>query len=997
MFKAEIINLTSEFFRHNQSESSFCILQKHLRILGIDSKAIFDISDNPDNFTEKISDVFSANDIIIIIGGLGNHLNDLVKQTLIEKFSLKTEFNQAEYEKSKKLYQNIPDDLLHKFCEYPKGCKFLNSDEISGFAMEIKDRLIICLPSEPLEIYNVFSEQVLPYLAQIIKPEYITEKTLFPGIDFTECRDLTDKLSDGNVCVSVHDMPEGIFITATGLKESVENVMCLCDEKFSKSIMPKKYINKLNTQIEQKQKLDITNTENTKNNKKGLLVFLLIIFIICGAVSGGYIGYNYYAAYINEKNNNKLQELVDKHSSENSQENINNSSSNSTVESSEISQNSDPNSKNILPLFNELYSKNNDIKGWIKIDDTKINYPVMQYTDNEFYLKNDFDKKNNKYGIPFLDYENDIEDRDKNIIIYGHNMNDGQMFGDLIKYRNLDFYKKHPVIEFNSLYEKGKYKIIGGFITNTRPEHGEPFDYHNKINFETEEEFYEFIDDIKIRSFFDAPVDVAVEDNLLTLSTCTYEFTGARFVLVAREIRDGESEEVDVSKAKSNNPLLPDVWYELFGGKSPYAIETETNQDKETSNSNVSSENIPNQSSDITEKNEISSSQESESNLSEQSVSSEENSSNETSSEKTEISKDEISSSQIIDIISPDLPEESKSSSDAENNSDLPEETSSSASSNRDDGLFESPEVSQTEEKIESDDESDEKFDDESNENDYYPSDDIMDEVLKLSVNGKKIKMNAYDAICQIVENETRGNMHNEAIKAQVVASYTYVKYNNAKGLYAQVGMNSKVSKAVENAVSEVLGQMMRYNGSIINATYHSTSRGITASSKSVWGTALPYLVPVESPYDKLSPYYKSTFSISKDDFAELVFDTYGIDLYEEDIPYSEWIYIDEDRLEPGGYVGVVKIGGYDMSQGGTVGTGNAITGRNVREKLLNFNIKSTSFEVKYSNGKFVFTSYGYGHGVGMSQWGAQGMAENGYDYEEILTHYYTGAVLTDY
>ncbi|MEG2269125.1 MAG: SpoIID/LytB domain-containing protein, partial [Acinetobacter sp.] len=255
---------------------------------------------------------------------------------------------------------------------------------------------------------------------------------------------------------------------------------------------------------------------------------------------------------------------------------------------------------------------------------------------------------------------------------------------------------------------------------------------------------------------------------------------------------------------------------------------------------------------------------------------------------------------------------------------------------------------------------SEESFVDETTATDdsYTPSDDVLDETLKVTVNGKKVSMDAYTLISQVVENETRGSMHPEAIKAQSVAAYTFIKYNNQKGIFPSVLTRSNVSKNVSNAVNAVLGKTIRYNGSLINSTYHSTSRGQTTSSKSVWGNALPYLVPVDSPYDKLSPYYKNTFVISDSDFVDNVYDTYGIDLYKSEINPADWIYIDETKFAPGGYVGAVEIGGYSKSRGGTVDAGTPITGRNIREQLLGFSLKSTSFDVKYSNGNFVFTTY---------------------------------------
>ncbi|HWP52179.1 MAG TPA: SpoIID/LytB domain-containing protein [Clostridia bacterium] len=264
--------------------------------------------------------------------------------------------------------------------------------------------------------------------------------------------------------------------------------------------------------------------------------------------------------------------------------------------------------------------------------------------------------------------------------------------------------------------------------------------------------------------------------------------------------------------------------------------------------------------------------------------------------------------------------------------------------------------------------------------------DDAFDEKLSYTSGGSVKRMNAYDLVCQIMQNETHGNLAPEALKAHVVATYTMIKYNNSAGIAPAVLLNSNISSAVENAVDAVLGVAVYYNGKYANTVYHSTSSGYTTSSQAVWGGALPYLVSVESDYDRKSPYYKSSYTISEDDFAAKVKKVYGITL---DGDPEDWISVEHDA--PGGYVGTVEIGGETRSQGGTYGTGT-ITGRSVREKLLSFALRSHCFDVDYNASKerFEFTVYGYGHGVGMSQYGAHFMALDGYDYVDILEHYYT-------
>ena len=166
-----------------------------------------------------------------------------------------------------------------------------------------------------------------------------------------------------------------------------------------------------------------------------------------------------------------------------------------------------------LTKFASLWEMNEDIVGWLSIDGTQVNYPVVQSDDNDYYLHKDFSKADNKYGIPFADCRVDISKPSTNIPIYSHNMKDGQMFGELINYQSLDYYKQHPVIQFDSLYEEGKYKIVGMFIASTLPEHAPNFEYHNFIQADTDEEFLmNFANEVISRSLIVTGVDIQPGD-----------------------------------------------------------------------------------------------------------------------------------------------------------------------------------------------------------------------------------------------------------------------------------------------------------------------------------------------------------------------------------------------------------------------------------------------------------------------------------------------------
>lgn len=220
--------------------------------------------------------------------------------------------------------------------------------------------------------------------------------------------------------------------------------------------------------------------------------------------------------------------------------------------------------------FKSLLEINSDIKGWLFISETRIDYPVLQSeNDPTFYLTHDYKKETSRYGSIFIDSSCKLGTNSKNIIIHGHHMRDGQMFADLMKFSDLEFYKQNPIIEFDSVVEKADWKIISIFKTNTLPEQGTIFNYIIP-SFGSSQDFLNFVNQVRIRSLIDTPVDVNENDQLITLSTCSYEFTDFRTVVVARKVREGESRVVDTSSAKkASNPLMPKCWYDRYGGTPP--------------------------------------------------------------------------------------------------------------------------------------------------------------------------------------------------------------------------------------------------------------------------------------------------------------------------------------------------------------------------------------------------------------------------------------------
>lgn len=223
---------------------------------------------------------------------------------------------------------------------------------------------------------------------------------------------------------------------------------------------------------------------------------------------------------------------------------------------------------------------NKEIVGWISIDGTKIDYPVLEHKGDteysQYYLYRNYKKESSNYGIPFIDYRSTESVNSRNVVIHGHNMVDGSMFHEMVNYGsltgNLDYYKKHPVVTFNTPEGDAQYKIISYFKTNTLYDHGEFFNYMQG-SFLSDAEFMNFVYNCRIRSLFDCPVMVNEDDQLLTMSTCSYEISNFRTVIVARKVREGETADVNTEIATLNSsPVFPEVYYRSRGGTRPEVL-----------------------------------------------------------------------------------------------------------------------------------------------------------------------------------------------------------------------------------------------------------------------------------------------------------------------------------------------------------------------------------------------------------------------------------------
>lgn len=267
---------------------------------------------------------------------------------------------------------------------------------------------------------------------------------------------------------------------------------------------------------------------------------------------------------------------------------------------------------------------------------------------------------------------------------------------------------------------------------------------------------------------------------------------------------------------------------------------------------------------------------------------------------------------------------------------------------------------------------------------------DPVGETLTIRYNGSggSVEGDAADILARVVMGEIGGSFDEEAIKAQAVASYTYIKYYNENGSTPNVAV-AEPNQRVKNCVNEVLGQGIYFNDNLIQAVYGSSSAGYTASSKEVWGVDYSYLQSKKCELDSLyDPNYGVKTTFTSNEIRTSVRDATGIELGGDP---GSWFAIKShvDSV----YVGSLSIGGKTSYIDGD-GKQVEITGRVMREQIMNYDIRSASFEISYSadTDRFTFTTYGYGHGVGMSQNGANNLARYwGYDYREILGFYFPG------
>lgn len=286
----------------------------------------------------------------------------------------------------------------------------------------------------------------------------------------------------------------------------------------------------------------------------------------------------------------------------------------------------------------------------------------------------------------------------------------------------------------------------------------------------------------------------------------------------------------------------------------------------------------------------------------------------------------------------------------------------------------------------------------------YDEANDIIFNVFNVS-KCEVMELYGREYITRVVAAEMPASFDEQALKAQTVAAFSYALHRKSlgedyskehegcelctdsthcKGYAEEDRLRSlwgdsydAYMEKIRNAVNDVYGEYMAYEGEPVSAVFHSLSSGVTESAVNIWGHDYPYLVSVDSSFDRSLDGYETKVTVSKNEMKEIM------------KSYSDKCEFDK---KPQNWIGETV-----RSDAGTVLTiefcGIILSGSKTRSL---FSLRSANFTVEYSKENFIFTVHGYGHGVGMSQYGANEMAKRGSTYKEILLHYYTGVEIKE-
>lgn len=247
--------------------------------------------------------------------------------------------------------------------------------------------------------------------------------------------------------------------------------------------------------------------KNIKSKICNIVIFFAIILIITSLIYIGYIA-------IQWKKNDDISNLINDAEISNTSNNVN---------------------ERIQKIEN-LKQINNDIVGWVEIEGTNISYPVLQTTNNEYYLNHDYKKEYDVNGSIFMDSNSIIGENSYNYMIYGHNNKNGIMFENLQKFKKHDFYSQHKFIRFTTAFSDDKYEIIAVVMSDAKSSDGNEFKYYSYNNIDNESDFNFFVENCKKQSIYEIEKTANFGEQLITLSTCEYSTEDGRLGIIAVKI-----------------------------------------------------------------------------------------------------------------------------------------------------------------------------------------------------------------------------------------------------------------------------------------------------------------------------------------------------------------------------------------------------------------------------------------------------------------------------
>ena len=585
-----------------------------------------------------------------------------------------------------------------------------------------------------------------------------------------------------------------------------------------------------------------------------------------------------------------------------------------------------------LAKFGALYDKNTAFSGWLSIGGTDISLPVMSAANKAdgYYNEHLYNSEYNLCGTPYITKLFNSESYFRNIVIYTEGNWVNNYFNDLYKYNDLEFYKSAPIITFDSLYSESTWKI---FSTFTYSGDNKPLDYE-KDTFFDDAEFAEHINALAAASDIVTTVELSADDEILTLINTTDD--GKTAVVVARKTKYDESVAVDVDGAEKA---------ENHNGHTGISSAPEVSSSEPVSSNPIQEIVISSTPSSSSKK--------------------------QTSSKK-QVSSKPVSSSRPADSDEPISDEEIKENLENLQKPPVASTTQSTAS----------PTTSTT-----------------------TPSTPSQSAWLPLTAtrnsDGAKLSGSAIDIISQICAAEVGSSYEVEAIKAQAVAAYNWMLCNGgASGKYPTVPMKTANQKII-NAVTEVAGKCLYYNGQIAQVYYYAYSAGVTSNIYDIWGssntTPYKYLLSVDSSVDKNHKNFQTLRTYKASDIADWVKSSTGIDLTKVS-DKTKWFNLKYANNGTSPYVATLTFGNSNTVYKGPYLRNTIFTASRVKAAGYgsSYVLKSSAYTITYNaqDDTFTFTVKGYGHGVGMSQFGANQYALKGWKYDQILAHYYPGIVL---